>query len=46
MNDVQAPPRPTEPPTQPDGPMEPEVATADQLVAETLQLIEEAKSNA
>ena len=46
IRDVQAPPRPTEPPTQPDGPMEPEVATADQLVAETLQLIEEAKSNA
>ena len=46
MNDVQAPPRPTEPPTQPDGPLEPEPATPDQIVAETLQLIEEAKSNA
>ena len=42
---VQAPPRPTEPLPQPDGPSEPEVATADQLVAETLQLIEEAKNN-
>jgi hypothetical protein len=41
---VQAPPKPIEPPPQPDGPLVPQ--DTDEIVADTLRLIEEAKDNA
>jgi hypothetical protein len=45
MDDVQAPPRPPEPPPQPDGPLIPADADADEIVADTIRLIQEAKDN-
>ena len=45
MDDVQAPPRPPEPPPQPDGPLVPADADADEIVADTIRLIQEAKDN-
>ena len=43
---VQAPPKPTEPPPQPDGPLVPADDDADKIVADTVKLIQEAKDNA
>jgi hypothetical protein len=45
---VQAPPKPTEPEPQPDGPPVPDTEEegTDEIVADTLRLIEEAKNNA
>ena len=43
MDDVQAPPKPTEPQPQPDGPLVPE--DADEIVADTVRRIQEAKDN-